>query len=123
MTEYFHRAEVEVTVKARIKSLMVTAEHEMAALFSAQKFMEWYIKQGAGKKMAEALQKAIQDAGGMGRVEYEGMTYEVVGIEKTDLELSKKEPAAKEERTERVEAIGRELPLSDDSGGTPRIIY
>src|SRR5688572_8042051 len=99
MPKYFHRAEVEVTVKARIRSFMVTAEHEMAAHLKAQRDMRWYMEQGAGKKMAEALHQAISDAKGMGRVEYEGMTFEIVGVEKTDLKLSEEKPAT-ETRTE-----------------------
>jgi hypothetical protein len=55
-------------------------------------------------------------------VEYEGMVYEVVGIEKTTLELAEEKRPAKDERTERVEAIGRELPGSDGGEELPRII-
>jgi hypothetical protein len=37
--------------------------------------------------------------------------------------LPKKETPAKEERTDRVEAIGREVPGSDGRGDQPSIMY
>jgi phosphoribosylformylglycinamidine (FGAM) synthase-like amidotransferase family enzyme len=77
MARYIHQVSVDVTVKMHARSLLVTEETELRALFLARRIMDRYVREGVGADMAKVLEAKINEKGFVTNVEYDGIGYEL----------------------------------------------